>query len=98
MAVSGRPPSRPTGIATLNDIIWYSDFRAARTRWCASTRRPKRSRRGRFPPTGVVRNMMPTSEGDLVLACRRRRSSRLGRSAAEVKSRVTYFSQVGKRN
>jgi streptogramin lyase len=46
----GGSESGPYGIATVNNIVWYSESGRSRIRSCASIRRPRPSRLGPSPP------------------------------------------------
>jgi virginiamycin B lyase len=62
------PKSQPYGITALNDIIWYSEsaYRQHAVRFDPKTAQVPVV--GVPAGGGVVRNMMPTKDGDLVLA------------------------------
>jgi virginiamycin B lyase len=65
----GGPESEPYGITTLNDVVWYSEGRNPNTLVRFD---PKAETFQTWPVPfggGVVRNMMPTPDGNLVLAC-----------------------------
>ena len=64
----GGAESQPYGITALHDVIWYSESRSGRTRSSASIRNGKVSDLDHPLGGGVVRNMMPTRDGDLAIA------------------------------
>jgi hypothetical protein len=66
----GGPESGPYGITTLNDLVWYSE--SGKNPNTLVRFDPKTETFQTWPiPSGggVVRNMMPTADGNLVLAC-----------------------------
>jgi virginiamycin B lyase len=66
----GGPESGPYGITTSNDVVWYSE--SGKNPNTLVRFDPKTETFQTWPiPSGggVVRNMMPTADGNLVLAC-----------------------------
>jgi virginiamycin B lyase len=66
----GGPDSGPYGIATLNDIVWYSESGTKPNTVVRFDLNTETFQTWPIPSGGgVVRNMMATSDGNLVLAC-----------------------------
>lgn len=67
----GGPNSRPYGIAMLHDAVWYSESGVTPNTLVRFDPRTQRFQTWTIPSGGgVVRNMMPTTDGNaLVLAC-----------------------------
>jgi virginiamycin B lyase len=63
------PQSQPYGITALNDIIWYSESAVSPNTLVRFDPKTAKFQTWAIPSGGgVVRNMMPTRDGDLVLA------------------------------
>ena len=63
------PKSQPYGITALNDIIWYSESAVSPNTLVRFDPKTAQFQTWAIPAGGgVVRNMMPTKDGDLVLA------------------------------
>ncbi len=68
-ASPGGPKSQPYGITVLNDIIWYSESNVEPNTLVRFDPRSEKFQVWPIPSGGgVVRNMMPTADGGLVLA------------------------------
>jgi virginiamycin B lyase len=66
----GGPKSQPYGIAAVGDIVWYSESRVSPNTLVRFDPRTEKFQTWIIPSGGgVVRNMMATPEGNLVLAC-----------------------------
>jgi virginiamycin B lyase len=66
----GGSESGPYGIATLNDVIWYSESGRNPNNLVRFDSKTETFQTWLIPSGGgVVRNMMPTQDGNLVLAC-----------------------------
>ena len=66
----GGPKSGPYGIATVNDIVWYSELGTQPNSLVRFDPKTETFQTWAIPSGGgVVRNMMPTRDGNLVLAC-----------------------------
>jgi virginiamycin B lyase len=66
----GGPDSGPYGIATLNDNVWYSESGTKPNTVVRFDPKTETFQTWPIPSGGgVVRNMMATSDGNLVLAC-----------------------------
>ena len=64
------PKSQPYGIATEKDIVWYSESAVTPNTLVRFDPKTEQFQTWAIPSGGgVVRNMMRTKEGDLVLAC-----------------------------
>ncbi len=69
-ASPGGPNSRPYGIAILNGAVWYSESGVAPNTLVRFDPNAQRFQTWTIPSGGgVVRNMMTTRDGNLVLAC-----------------------------
>ncbi len=69
-ASPGGPDSRPYGIATVGDVIWYSESAVKPNTLVRFDSRTEEFQTWAIPSGGgVVRNMMATADGNLVLAC-----------------------------
>jgi virginiamycin B lyase len=65
----GGPESQPYGITVLNDIVWYSESGVRPNTLVRFDPRSEKFQTWTIPSGGgVVRNMMPTADGRLVLA------------------------------
>ncbi|MDB6100018.1 MAG: hypothetical protein JWO52_17, partial [Gammaproteobacteria bacterium] len=65
----GGPESQPYGITVLDDIVWYSESGVRPNTLVRFDPRSERFQTWPIPSGGgVVRNMMPTADGGLVLA------------------------------
>ena len=63
------PKSQPYGITALNDIIWYSESAVAPNTIVRFDPKTEQFQSWAIPAGGgVVRNMMSTKDGDLVIA------------------------------
>jgi virginiamycin B lyase len=66
----GGPKSQPYGIATEKDIVWYSESAVTPNTLVRFDPKTETFQTWAIPSGGgVVRNMMRTRDGDLVLAC-----------------------------
>jgi virginiamycin B lyase len=66
----GGPKSQPYGITALNDEIWYSESAVRPNTLVHFNPKTEKFQTWVIPSGGgVVRNMMPTADGNLVLAC-----------------------------
>jgi virginiamycin B lyase len=66
----GGPKSEPYGIATVGDIVWYSESAVRPNTLVRFDTKSEKFQTWVIPSGGgVVRNMMATKNGDLVLAC-----------------------------
>jgi virginiamycin B lyase len=66
----GGAGSQPYGIAAIGDIVWYSESRVSPNTIVRFDPKTEKFQTWTIPSGGgVVRNMMATPEGDLVLAC-----------------------------
>ena len=64
------PESRPYGIATVGNVVWYSESAVRPNTLVRFDTETERFQTWIIPSGGgVVRNMMATAEGNLVLAC-----------------------------
>jgi virginiamycin B lyase len=69
-ASPGGPASRPYGIATVGTVVWYSESAVRPNTLVRFDTQTQRFQTWVIPSGGgIVRNMMATSDGDLVLAC-----------------------------
>ena len=69
-ASPGGPESRPYGIATVGNAVWYSESSVRPNTLVRCDIETERFQTWVIPSGGgVVRNMMATANGDLVLAC-----------------------------
>ena len=69
-ASPGGPESRPYGIATVGNVVWYSESSVRPNTLVRFDIETERFQTWVIPSGGgVVRNMMATANGDLVLAC-----------------------------
>ena len=69
-ASPGGPESRPYGIATVGNVVWYSESSVRPNTLVRFDTETERFQTWIIPSGGgVVRNMMATANGDLVLAC-----------------------------
>ena len=69
-ASPGGPDSRPYGIATVGTVVWYSESAVRPNTLVRFDTQTQRFQTWVIPSGGgIVRNMMATSDGDLVLAC-----------------------------
>jgi virginiamycin B lyase len=65
----GGPQSQPYGITAYNDIIWYSESFVRPNTLVRFDPKTEKFQTWTIPSGGgVVRNMMPTKDGDLVIA------------------------------
>ena len=66
----GGPKSQPYGIAAIGDIVWYSESAVSPNTLVRFDPKTEKFQTWIIPSGGgVVRNMMATPEGNLVLAC-----------------------------
>jgi virginiamycin B lyase len=66
----GGPKSQPYGITALNDEIWYSESAVRPNTLVHFNPKTEKFQTWVIPSGGgVVRNMMPTADGNLVMAC-----------------------------
>ena len=66
----GGPKSRPYGIATINNVVWYSESAVRPNTLVRFDSQTEKFQTWVIPSGGgVVRNMMATRNGDLVMAC-----------------------------
>jgi virginiamycin B lyase len=66
----GGPKSQPYGIAAIDDIVWYSESAVTPNTLVRFDPKTEKFQTWIIPSGGgVVRNMMATPEGNLVLAC-----------------------------
>ena len=66
----GGPESRPYGIAAVGDVVWYSESSVRPNTLVRFDSQTETFQTWEIPSGGgVVRNMMPTADGNLVLAC-----------------------------
>jgi len=66
----GGPKSRPYGITALHDVIWYSESNVKPNTLVRFDPKGEKFQTWAIPSGGgVVRNMMPTPDGGLALAC-----------------------------
>ena len=66
----GGPQSQPYGITAARDVIWYSESGVRPNTVVRFDPRTEKFQTWAIPSGGgVVRNMMPTKDGNLVLAC-----------------------------
>ena len=66
----GGPDSQPYGITTVGSIVWYSESSVRPNSLVRFDTKTENFQTWVIPSGGgVVRNMMATSNGDLVLAC-----------------------------
>ncbi|MEE8248983.1 MAG: cytochrome C [Gammaproteobacteria bacterium] len=69
-ASPGGPGSRPYGIASVGNVIWYSETSMRPNTLVRFDTDTERFQSWAIPSGGgVIRNMMATADGDLVLAC-----------------------------
>ncbi len=69
-ASPGGPESRPYGIATVGTVVWYSESAVRPNTLVRFDTETERFQTWAIPSGGgVVRNMMATADGNLVLAC-----------------------------
>jgi virginiamycin B lyase len=69
-ASPGGPRSQPYGITAIKDIIWYSESAVSPNTLVRFDPKTDKFQTWAIPSGGgVVRNMMATKEGNLVLAC-----------------------------
>ena len=69
-ASPGGPDSRPYGIATVGTVVWYSESAVRPNTLVRFDTQTRRFQTWVIPSGGgIVRNMMATSDGNLVLAC-----------------------------
>jgi len=69
-ASPGGPKSQPYGITTLNDVIWYSESAVRPNTLVRFDPKTEKFQTWAIPSGGgVVRNMMITRDGNLVMAC-----------------------------
>ena len=69
-ASPGGPESRPYGIAAVGNVVWYSESSVRPNTLVRFDTETQRFQTWVIPSGGgVVRNMMATANGDLVLAC-----------------------------
>ena len=70
MGLSGGGESRPYGIATVGTVVWYSESAVRPNTLVRFDTETERFQTWAIPSGGgVVRNMMATADGNLVLAC-----------------------------
>ena len=70
MAFPGGPESQPYGITTVGNVVWYSESSVRPNTLVRFDSRTEKFQTWVIPSGGgVVRNMMATKDGDLVLAC-----------------------------
>ena len=65
----GGPQSRPYGIAALNDVIWYSESNVTPSMLVRFDPKTEKFQARPIPSGGVVRTIMITKDGNLVMAC-----------------------------
>jgi virginiamycin B lyase len=66
----GGPKSQPYGITALHDVIWYSESHVKPNTLVRFDPKSEKFQTWPIPSGGgVVRNMMPTYDGNLALAC-----------------------------
>lgn len=66
----GGPKSQPYGIAAIGDIVWYSESKVSPNTLVRFDPKTEKFQTWIIPSGGgVVRNMMATPDGNLVLAC-----------------------------
>jgi len=66
----GGPGSKPYGIAAIGNVIWYSESSVWPNTLVRFDTETQRFQSWEIPSGGgVIRNMMATSDGNLVLAC-----------------------------
>ena len=66
----GGPGSKPYGIAAIGNVIWYSESSVWSNTLVRFDTETQRFQSWEIPSGGgVIRNMMATPDGDLVLAC-----------------------------
>jgi virginiamycin B lyase len=69
-ASPGGPKSQPYGITALNDVIWYSESAVSPNTLVRFDPKTEKFQTWVIPSGGgVVRNMMTTADGNLVMAC-----------------------------
>jgi len=69
-ASPGGPMSQPYGITALNDVIWYSESAVSPNTLVRFDPKTEKFQTWIIPSGGgVVRNMMTTADGNLVMAC-----------------------------
>ena len=69
MALAGGRALRALGIAFTNGAIWYSESGVQPNTVVRFDPKSEKFQSWPIPSGGVVRNMMPTRDGNLVMAC-----------------------------